>query len=283
MLRRVNKSAEQSPTRGYRARLHEIIFESDTAAGKAFDIALLWAIVLSVIVVLLESVPVLRLRYGEALRAAEWIFTGLFTLEYVLRLIAVREPLRYARSFFGVVDLMAIVPTYVSILVPGAHSLLVVRVLRLLRVFRVLKLGGFLGQAELLMSALRASRQKITVFLGAVLTIVVITGAIMYLIEGEANGFDSIPRGMYWAIVTLTTVGFGDITPKTVPGQFVASILMILGYGVIAVPTGIVSVELAEASRLAAQAAVNVQACPSCGAEGHDHDAIHCKYCGTAL
>lgn len=283
MLRRVSKSAEQSPTRGYRARLHEIIFESDTVAGKAFDVALLWAIVLSVIVVLLESVASLRLRYGAELRTAEWIFTGLFTLEYALRLIAVREPLRYARSFFGVVDLMAIVPTYLSILVPGAHSLLVVRVLRLLRVFRVLKLGGFLGQAELLMSALRASRQKITVFLGAVLTIVVITGAIMYLIEGEANGFDSIPRGMYWAIVTLTTVGFGDITPKTVPGQFVASILMILGYGVIAVPTGIVSVELAEASRLAAQAAVNVQACPSCGAEGHDHDAIHCKYCGVAL
>jgi voltage-gated potassium channel len=279
----VSKSAEQSPRRGYRARLHEIIFESDTGAGKAFDVALLWAIVFSVIIVLLESVTPLRLRYGAELRTAEWIFTGLFTLEYVLRLIAVREPLRYARSFFGVVDLMAIVPTFLSVLVPGAHSLLVVRVLRLLRVFRVLKLGGFLGQAELLMSALRGSRQKIVVFLGAVLSIVVITGAVMYLIEGEANGFDSIPRGMYWAIVTLTTVGFGDITPKTVPGQIVASVLMILGYGVIAVPTGIVSVELAEASRLAAKAAVSVQACPSCGAEGHDHDARHCKYCGAAL
>ena len=279
----MNQSAEQSPKRGYRARLHEIIFESDTAAGKLFDVALLWAIVLSVIVVLLESVASFRLRYGAELRAAEWIFTGLFTLEYVLRLIAVREPLRYARSFFGIVDLMAIIPTFVSVLVPGAHSLLVVRVLRLLRVFRVLKLGSFLGQAELLMSALRSSRQKIIVFLGAVLSIVVITGAVMYLIEGEANGFDNIPRGMYWAIVTLTTVGFGDITPKTVPGQFVASLLMILGYGVIAVPTGIVSVELAEASRLAARGAVSVQACPSCGAEGHDHDARHCKYCGTAL
>lgn len=279
----MSKSAEQIPTRGYRARLHEIIFESDTAAGKAFDVALLWTIVLSILIVLLESVPRLRLRYGRELRAAEWIFTGLFTLEYVLRLIAVREPLRYARSFFGAVDLMAIVPTYLSVLMPGAHSLLVVRVLRLLRVFRVLKLAGFLGQAELLLSAIRGSRAKITVFLVFVLSMVVITGAVMYLIEGEANGFDSIPRGMYWAIVTLTTVGFGDITPKTAPGQIVASLLMILGYGVIAVPTGIVSVELAEASRLAAQAAVNVQACPSCGAEGHDHDAVHCKYCGTAL
>ncbi len=275
----VTRPSEQSPPAGVRARLHEIIFESNTPAGKAFDVALLWAILLSVLAVMLESVAPIRARYGVTIRNAEWVFTVLFSLEYVLRLFSVSRPLLYARSFFGLVDLLAILPSFVSLLLPGAQSLLVVRVLRLLRVFRVLKLASFLGQAEVLLTALRASRPKITVFLGAVLSTVVIMGSVMYMVEGEANGFDSIPRGMYWAIVTMTTVGFGDITPKTVTGQFIASVLMILGYGVLAVPTGIVSVELAAASRHG----INPEACPGCGAEGHDVDAVHCKFCGTRL
>jgi voltage-gated potassium channel len=276
----VSRLSEQSAPEGFRHRLHEIIFEADTPAGKLFDVILLWAIILSVATVLLESVPPLRERYGEALRAIEWFFTALFTVEYVLRLVSVLKPLRYARSFFGLVDLLALLPTYLSLLLPGAQSLLVVRVLRLLRVFRVLKLASFLGQAEILLTALRNSREKITVFLCGVLSTVVIMGAVMYLVEGEQNGFDSIPRGMYWAVVTMTTVGFGDITPKTVIGQFFASLLMIAGYGILAVPTGIVSVELAAAAR---KAHVDTQACPGCGTYGHDADAKHCKYCGTAL
>jgi voltage-gated potassium channel len=270
---------EQSPPGGLRAQLHEIIFEAHTPAGKAFDVGLLFVIVLSVVTVMMESVPHLREDYGPLLRAAEWGFTALFTLEYLLRLYSVRYPLRYVTSFFGLVDLLALLPTYLSILLPGAQSLLVVRVLRLLRIFRVLKLVSFLGEANVLLTALRASRPKITVFLGAVLSTVVIMGSVMYLVEGEENGFDSIPRGMYWAIVTMTTVGFGDITPKTFAGQFIASVLMIMGYGVLAVPTGIVSVELAAASRHT----LNPQACPGCGTEGHDTDAVFCKLCGTRL
>ncbi len=271
--------AEQSAQGGFRASLHEIIFESNTPAGKAFDVGLLWAILLSVLVVVLESVAHIRADYGPTLRAVEWGFTALFTVEYALRLYTVRKPLRYLLSFYGVVDLMALLPTYLSVMIPGAQSLLVVRVLRLLRIFRVLRLVGFLGEAHVLLNALRASRRKITVFLGAVLSTVIIMGALMYLIEGEESGFDNIPRGMYWAIVTMTTVGYGDIAPKTVVGQFMASVLMILGYGVLAVPTGIVSVELAAASRHG----INPEACPGCGAEGHDVDAAFCKHCGTKL
>jgi voltage-gated potassium channel len=242
-------------------------------------VALLWAIVLSVLAVMLESVAEVRARYGHALHVAEWAFTLLFAVEYVLRLFAVRKPLDYARSFFGIVDLMALLPSFLSVLLPGAQTLLVVRVLRLLRVFRILKLGHLLGQAEVLLTALRASRPKIIVFLGTVLTIDVIMGSVMYMVEGEENGFDNIPRSMYWAIVTMTTVGFGDITPKTVYGQLIASVLMIMGYGIIAVPTGIVSVELAAATRQRP----DTQACPGCGAQGHDLDARFCKRCGTAL
>lgn len=275
----MNRPSEQSPAGGFRARLHTVIFEADTPAGKAFDVALLWAIVFSVGAVMLESVAQVRAGYGHALHVAEWVFTVLFALEYVLRLIAVRRPLDYARSFFGIVDLMALLPSFLSVLFPGAQTLLVVRVLRLLRVFRILKLGHLLGQAEVLLKALLASRAKIIVFLGVVLSIDVIMGALMYMVEGEAHGFDSIPRSMYWAIVTMTTVGFGDITPKTVLGQFIASILMVMGYGIIAVPTGIVSVELAAATRQRP----DTQACPGCGAQGHDLDARFCKRCGTAL
>ncbi|ATB29488.1 ion transporter [Melittangium boletus] len=271
--------SEQSAPTGLRARLHTIIFESDTPAGRAFDVGLLWAIVLSVLAVMLESVEAIRLQYGEAIRVLEWCFTGLFALEYGLRLVSVQRPLRYALSFFGLVDLMAILPSLLSLMLPGMQSLLVVRVLRLLRVFRVLKLASFLGQADVLLTALRASRQKIIVFLGAVLSTVVIMGAVMYQVEGAPNGFDSIPRGMYWAVVTMTTVGYGDLAPKTVPGQFIASVLMIMGYGIIAVPTGIVSVELAQATRQA----IDPRACPGCGLQGHDLDAVHCKHCGASL
>jgi voltage-gated potassium channel len=275
----VSNRAEQSPLGGLRGRLHEIIFESNTPAGKAFDVGLLVAILVSVLAVMLESVAFIRADYGPLLRAVEWGFTALFTVEFLLRLYAVRKPHLYVLSFYGLVDLLALAPTYLSVLLPGAHSLLVVRVLRLLRIFRVLKLVNFLGEAHVLLTALRSSRRKITVFLGAVLSTVVIMGSLMYLVEGEKNGFDSIPRGMYWAVVTMTTVGFGDITPKTVLGQFIASVLMILGYGVLAVPTGIVSVELANAHRHT----LNPEACPGCGTEGHDADAAFCKHCGTKL
>ena len=272
--------AEERPSTRRRARLHEVIFESDTPAGRYFDLALIWLILLSVATVILESVREVREQYGSLLYALEWLFTILFTIEYSLRLLSVRRPLRYARSFFGVVDLLAIIPTYLSIFVPGSHYLLVIRILRLLRVFRLLKLSEYVMEADTLRHALRASRRKISVFISAVVLLVVIIGALMYVIEGEANGFTSIPRSIYWAIVTLTTVGYGDLSPRTSVGQIVASIVMIIGYGIIAVPTGIVSVELAQAVR---QKKVTGQSCPSCGAEGHDPDAICCKFCGVKL
>ncbi|HET9943649.1 MAG TPA: ion transporter, partial [Terriglobia bacterium] len=236
--------SRKAVNRHWRLRLHDIVFENDTPAGKAFDIAVLVSSRLSVFVVLLESVASIRQAYGNVLRVAEWTFTVLFTIEYILRLACVSKPVRYAFSFFGMVDLFAIVPTYLSLVLPGTQTLLVIRALRLLRVFRVLKLGHYIRAARSLGSALSASRQKITVFLSSVLTIVVIVGALMYLIEGEANGFTSIPVSIYWAIVTMTTVGYGDIAPKTILGQLVASALMITGYAVIAVPTGIITVEL---------------------------------------
>jgi voltage-gated potassium channel len=265
--------------RSLRAELHEIIFEADTPGGKAFDVALLVLIILSVVAVMLESTSTMAARYGQVLRTFEWIVTILFTVEYLLRLYCVGRPARYARSFFGLVDLLAILPTYLSLIIPGAQSLLVIRALRLLRVFRVLKLAHFVGEASELTAALRGSARKIIVFLGAVLAIVVIVGSMMYLIEGEANGFTSIPASIYWAIVTMTTVGYGDIAPQTALGKILASAIMIMGYGIIAVPTGIVSVELAGVVKKR----VTTQACPDCGVGGHDHDADHCKYCGAKL
>ena len=262
----------------WRARLHEVIFEADTAAGRAFDIGLLVAITVSVAAVLLESVAAIREQYGPLLRVVEWTLTVAFTVEYVLRLIAVDRPWRYAVSFYGVVDLLAILPTYLALLVPDTQSFMVVRGIRLLRVFRILKAAQFLREAEMLMTALRASRRKITVFLGGIVIIVLIMGALMYVVEGEENGFTSIPVSMYWAVVTMTTVGYGDIAPRTGVGQFLAAVLMVLGYSIIAVPTGIVSAELVHAAR-----PVSRQACPACGAEGHDVDAGHCKYCGARL
>jgi voltage-gated potassium channel len=272
---------ENANSSARRARLHEVIFEADTPGGKAFDVALLLAIALSVAAVMLESVGPIRERYGRQLYLVEWFFTILFTVEYVLRLACVRYPLRYARSFFGIIDLLAILPTYLSLLMPGAQSMLVIRVFRLLRIFRIFKLTRYLGEARTLTVALKSSRHKIVVFLGGVLSIVIITGAAMYLIEGPDSGFTSIPRGVYWAIVTMTTVGYGDIAPRTVLGQALAAFVMILGYAIIAVPTGIVSAELVQAARDAV--ARDTQACPGCGAEGHDRDAVHCKRCGTRL
>ncbi len=266
-------------TATWRTRLHEVIFEADTAEGKAFDIALLLAIVLSVVAVLLESVAELRARWGLELRAVEWFFTLLFTVEYLLRLLSVGRPLRYALSFFGLVDFLAIVPTYLSVILPGAQSLIVIRALRLLRVFRVLKLVHFVGEARMLRAALRASMRKIVVFLGTVLTLVLIVGSLMYLIEGEEHGFTNIPKSIYWTIVTMTTVGYGDIAPATVLGRFLASMVMITGYAIIAVPTGIVTVEIAGARRKQ----ISTQVCVQCASEGHDVDAAFCKYCGTRL
>jgi voltage-gated potassium channel len=272
--------AEERPFSRRRARLHEVIFESDTPAGRYFDHALTWLILLSVVTVILESVGNVREHYGKLLYGLEWAFTLLFTVEYFLRLLSVRRPLRYATSFFGVVDLLAIIPTYLSIFLPGSQYLLVIRILRLLRVFRLLKLSEYVTEADTLRTALRASRRKISVFTSAVMLLVVIIGTLMYVVEGEVHGFTSIPRSMYWAIVTLTTVGYGDLSPKTAIGQMLASVVMILGYGIIAVPTGIVSVELAQAAR---QKGVSGQSCPSCTRQGHDLDATCCKYCGGKL
>jgi voltage-gated potassium channel len=272
--------AEERPGgTGWRERWHEVIFEADTPAGKRFDLALLVVILFSVFTVCVESVREIREAYGSVLHLVEWTLTGLFTLEYVARLATVRRPLRYAFSFYGLVDLLAILPTYVSALFPGSQSLLVIRALRLLRVFRILKLTHFVGEANLLGAAMRASMRKITVFLGVVVTTVLIAGAFMYLVEGEEHGFTSIPVSIYWAVVTMSTVGFGDIVPHTPLGRFIASVLMIIGYAIIAVPTGIVTVELGAATR----AANNTQACPACGAGTHDNDAQYCKYCGSKL
>ncbi|HKO60570.1 MAG TPA: ion transporter [Pyrinomonadaceae bacterium] len=270
----------EGPASGRRARLHEIIFEADTRAGRLFDLVLIWLILLSVATVVLESVRQVRMQYGDLLYTLEWVFTLLFTVEYLLRLLSVRRPLRYATSFFGIVDLLAIIPTYLSIFVPGSQYLLVIRILRLLRVFRLLKLSEYVAEADTLRRALRASRRKISVFLSAVVLLVVVIGALMYVIEGERHGFTSIPVSIYWAIVTLTTVGYGDLSPRTPFGKILASIVMVIGYGIIAVPTGIVSVELAHATR---QQRITRQSCPSCGGEAHDDDAVHCKYCGEKL
>ena len=262
-----------------RRRLHEVIFEADTPAGKLFDVLLIVCIMVSVILVMLDSVSSVRNSWGKVLYLSEWFFTLLFTIEYFLRLISVGRPVLYATSFFGIVDLLAILPTYFSMFLPGSQYLLVIRVLRVLRIFRVFKLVQYLSEAMLLMQALRASRRKITVFLFVVFTLVIIFGSLMYLIEDPANGFTSIPRSIYWAIVTLTTVGYGDISPKTNIGQALAAIIMIIGYAIIAVPTGIVTVELSHAFKKK----FSTQACPDCSAEGHDSDAKHCKYCGTKL
>lgn len=264
---------------GRRARLYEIIFESDTRAGKAFDIALLACILMSVIATMMISVKAIRDEYGSLLYGLNWLFTLLFTIEYGLRLYSAKAPVRYARSFFGVVDLLAVLPTYLSLFVPNTRFLDVIRILRMLRIFRVMKMVQYVDDADLLLNALVSSRRKIGIFLFAVLTLVVILGSLMYVIEGERNGFSSIPVGVYWAIVTLTTVGYGDISPQTGTGQALAAIIMIIGYSIIAVPTGIVSAEMGMAFAKTKKA----RTCPVCDAADHDGDAVHCKHCGGKL
>jgi voltage-gated potassium channel len=270
--------SREIPAANWRKKLHEVIFEAETLSGRIFDVILIWAIILSVLTVILESVRSLREDYGTLFYAVEWGFTILFTIEYIFRLISVRKPWRYALSFYGIVDLLAIAPTYLSLLFPGLQYLLAIRILRLLRIFRILKLSEYISEARLLTSALKASARKIGVFLLAVLTLVTVIGSTMYVIEGEEHGFTDIPTSIYWAIVTMTTVGYGDLSPQTPLGKFFASIVMVLGYGIIAVPTGIVTVEISRAV-----AKTSTEHCPNCNAEGHDADATFCKYCGTKL
>jgi len=262
------------------SKLHEIIFESNTVAGKVFDIALLVCILLSIVVVMLDSIPSFRLRFGQLFYIMEWGFTILFTVEFILRLIAVRRPLRYAFSFLGLIDLLAIIPMYLSILFTGAQSLLVLRALRLLRIFRIFKLTHFLTEMSFLGTAIKSSAKKIFIFMLVVLTLVIILGSVMYLVERQENGFESIPDSIYWAIVTITTVGYGDIAPVSPAGKFIASVIMLLGYGIIAVPTGIITTEMLALARLKKH---GVETCPGCGKEGHDEDAKFCKFCGEKL
>jgi voltage-gated potassium channel len=257
-----------------------VIFEADTPAGKAFDVALIVSILISVAAVMLDTIESVHQRFGLLLYALEWFFTVGFTIEYALRLWCIENTRAYARSFYGVIDVAGILPTYLSLLLPGTQYLLVIRILRVLRVFRVLRMVRYVGEAEMLIQAMRASRRKITVFVVTVLSLVVIFGSLMYLIEGPTNPmFGSIPDAMYWAVTTMTTVGFGDITPQTALGRVLATIIMIMGYGIIAVPTGIVTLELSEASRRRA----NTKTCPQCSAEGHSSAATYCWRCGTHM
>ena len=273
----INEEPHLAP---WRENLNEVIFGSETTTGRCFDVILIIMIVLSTLVVMLDSVEEFQNQHAELFDFLEWFFTVLFSLEYLLRLLCVRQPWLYVRSFYGIVDLLSILPNYIGLVFPGAQYTMVVRILRLLRIFRVLKLSAYLNEANFLMTALINSRSKIMVFLYAVLTLIVIFGALMYVIEGKDAGFTSIPQGMYWAIVTLTTVGYGDIAPNTTLGQITASIIMIMGYGIIAVPTGIYGSELMKTVK---SHNINNEACPNCGAIGHDTDAQYCKYCGQSL
>ena len=268
----------------WQQRLHEIIYEADTPAGKFFDVALIILILLSVANVMLESVGDIYESYGSILRGFEWFITIVFTVEYVLRLICIKKPLKYALSFYGIIDLLAILPLYLELVVESqnVHYLAVVRLLRVLRLFRILKLTPYLKEANVLTIALSNSRRKVLIFMSSVLVLVTIFGALMFLLENEANAdFSSIPKSVYWAIVTITTVGYGDISPVTPFGQFLSAIVMMMGYAILAVPTGIVSVELNEAYKKSRES--TTQCCSSCSKEGHDKDAVHCKFCGEKL
>ncbi len=260
--------------------MHEIIYEADTPAGKTFDVILLFTIIASVMVAVLESVKSVATSYGTLLRTLEWIFTIIFTIEYFARIISIGRPLKYMTSFLGIIDLLSIIPTYLSLILTGAQSLIIIRAIRLLRVYRILKLTRHVKEANVLVKALRSGRFKITVFLSTVISVVLIMGTLMYVVEGEKNGFTSIPVSIYWAVITLTTVGYGDIVPHTIIGQAMATIIMIIGYAIIAVPTGIVSAELIKEAK---SGGISTQACPQCSREGHDTDAKHCKYCGSKL
>lgn len=266
----------------WRRALGDIIFGLETPAARAFDVVLIWLIIASVFAVMLESVPAVQKEYGVLLRRLEWVFTGIFTVEYGLRLVASRRPWHYARSYYGVVDLLSILPSFLSLLAVGGQYLLIIRALRLLRMFRVFKLLRYLSEASVLGVALRESQAKITVFLATVLTLVTLFGTLLYLIEGPANGFTSIPISIYWAVVTLATVGYGDIVPQTWLGKLIATVAMLLGYAIIAVPTGIVTVSLARAdNRLRDERPLDDRPCSGCGWSAHDRDAQYCKRCGT--
>ncbi|GLU44510.1 ion transporter [Allomuricauda sp. NBRC 101325] len=271
--------------------LHEVIYEADTPAGKLFDIILFFLIIFSVVLVMLESIDDFDAKYHGILLTLEWTITIFFTLEYIARLISIKKPLRYVFSFYGIIDFLSTIPLYLSYILAGSQVLLAVRAFRLLRIFRILKLVKFIGEASQLQSALKASKTKIAVFIYVVLILSVILGTLMYIVEGDDAGFTSIPRSIYWTIVTLTTVGYGDIAPQSNLGQFLATVIMILGYGIIAVPTGIVSAEFAKSRNTTEEEVeddthyvhVNTQACPSCGIEGHRDDASHCFNCGHVL
>ena len=268
------------PAGSWRLRLYTIIFEADTRAGRLFDLLLIATVLASVLVVILDSVQSITARYGTLFDVLEWGFTLLFTVEYVLRLACVRHPLRYATSFYGVVDLLAVLPTYLAFFVPEVHALIDVRLLRLLRIFRILKLSAYVSEFGFLGAALVASRRKIIVFIGFVLVTVTVLGTLMYVVEGPENGFTSIPVAIYWGITTMTTVGFGDITPKTDLGRLIAACMMLMGWGILAVPTGIVTAEMT-ARRFGRP--VTTRTCPDCLTEGHDGDARFCKHCGKPL
>ena len=264
----------------WRSQLHEVIFESNTPAGKTFDICLLISIFTSIAVVMLDSISSFHIRYERIFFMLEWGFTILFSIEYLLRLICIKKPMRYVFSFLGLVDLLAILPMYLSIFLVGAQSLLVFRALRLLRIFRIFKLTHFLSEMSFLREAIKSGAKKISIFMLVVLAIVIILGSIMYIVESDENGFTSIPESIYWAIVTITTVGYGDIAPVTPAGKFIASVIMLMGYSIIAVPTGIITTEIALMSRAEKN---GTESCPGCGKEGHDSNAVFCKYCGERL
>ncbi|MCX7547688.1 ion transporter [Xanthomarina sp. F1114] len=281
--------AERKPDVSWKEKLYIIIYEADTPAGKLFDLILLVTILASIILVMLESVKSIDTRFHTFLDISEWIITILFTIEYIARIITVKRPLKYITSFYGVIDLLSTIPKYVSLIFAGTHALVALRALRLLRIFRILKLARFLGASNTLLSALKASRVKISVFLYAIIIISIILGTIMYLVEGEENGFTNIPKSVYWCIVTLTTVGFGDITPQTPVGQFIASLIMILGYGIIAVPTGIVTAEFTSQSKESLPKKkdkpiqLNTKCCENCLSSNHQDNAEYCDKCGYKL
>jgi len=268
-------------TKQDKENLWHIIFETDTRIGKLFDITLIVLILVSILVVILESVNSLQDNFGLIFKYLEWFITIVFTIEYIVRLWIVRHPIKFVFSFFGIIDFLAFLPSYLGLVITGTQGLMVIRALRLLRIFRVLKLNRYINESNYLIQALKASRYKISIFLYAVLMIIIIVGAIMYLVEGEQNGFDSIPRSMYWVIVTITTVGFGDIVPHTTMGQFIASFIMILGYAIIAVPTGIVSAEISR-SRPAKTKQTTI-VCQECLKEGHEEDSSFCRHCGNCM
>lgn len=272
----------ENSNKNWRAKLHEVIYGTHTPAGKLFDIILLIVILYSIIVVMLESVPRFDEKYHRFLDISEWIVTILFTIEYILRIICIKKPSKYIFSFFGVVDLLSTIPKYLSFFVVGSQYITAFRALRLLRIFRILKLVRFVGESNNLLRALKASRAKIFIFVFFMLIISVLLGTVMYLVEGPQHGFNSIPHSIYWTIVTLTTVGYGDISPETGLGQFLATLIMIIGYGIIAVPTGIVSAEYTRSPENALSESSG-RSCSDCGAEIHRNDACYCRKCGHKL